>query len=659
MKIEKRFFSLLIGILLCHGLAVGLDHDQNEVDSLLNLLNVAVSVQDSSNILFITYKLGSSYYEGEIYDSAAIYYNKGIKLAEALDEKQSLASMQNNLGTIYLVWGNYQRALDLYLSSLAICKKIGDSAGISKALNNIGVIYSDWGEKEISLKYYKRSYAFDSLLHDIEGQSKTLNNIAILYHQIGEIEKAKNVYFRALDLAQESNDHYIIAVANSNIGSFYLENKDYELAADYYFKTLEEYKLDRSVIGQADAYMLIGDLYRENQEFEAALDYYKQGLDIVLPMNLSWSIMNAYESMHMVYKEQGKYKTALDYFSKWSHLRDSIFSIETSTRLTTLTSAYEIQQKDQEMELQQSRMNEQKSRIRKQEYAMIGLVVLLLIIAVFTILLNRQYKLRMKAWQQLLSQHEEILKNRQELIIAKEKAEESDRLKTTFLVNVSHELRTPMNGIMGFTDLLQRGAGTEEQNKLYLSYIDSSSRQLLKVLNDIIDISSIETKQLKLDPEVCHPANIFSDLLDYFEKEKMESNKENINFKYLAPPNSKDHQCMADKKRLAQVVYNLLNNAMSFTREGSIEFGYEIVSPSTMRIFVKDTGIGIERSNFEIIFERFRQVDDSSTRQHAGSGLGLAICKELVGLMEGRIYLESEIGNGSTFFVEIPYTSIG
>ncbi len=650
---------MLIGILLCQGFAMGQEHDQKEVDSLLNVLNVAVAAQDSSSILFTTYKLASTYNEGESYDSASVYYNKGIRLAEALDEKASLASMQNNLGTIFLVWGNYQGALDLFLSSLATCKKIGDSAGISKSLNNIGIIYYDWGEKEISLKYYKRSFEIDSLLHDIEGQSKTLNNIAILYDEIGEKEKAINVYFQALELAQQQNDHYMIAVASSNIGSFYLENKDYEQAADYYFKTLEEYKLDRSVSGQAESYILIGDLYLESQEYEAALDYYKQGLDIVLSMNLSSPIMNVYEGMHKAYKEQGKYKTALDYFSKWTHLRDSIFSIENSIRLNTLTSAYEIQQKDKEMVLQQARMSEQKSRIKRQEYAMIGLIALILIIVVFTILLNRQYKLRVKAWQQLLSQHEEILKNRQELIIAKEKAEESDRLKTTFLVNVSHELRTPMNGIMGFTDLLQRGAGTEEQNKLYLSYIDSSSRQLLKVLNDIIDISSIETKQLKLDPEVCHPDNVFSDLLEYFEKEKMESNKGNITFKYLAPQNSKDHQFMADKKRLAQVVYNLLNNAMSFTREGSIEFGYEIVSPSTMRIFVKDTGIGIERSNFEMIFERFRQVDDSSTRQHAGSGLGLAICKELVGLMEGRIYLESKIDEGSTFFVEIPYVPLG
>jgi len=337
---------------------------------------------------------------------------------------------------------------------------------------------------------------------------------------------------------------------------------------------------------------------------------------------------------------------------------DSTFSVEKSSQLTTLTNAYEIQQKDYEMELQEVRMNEQNLKIRRQQIVMFALVTFTVIIAIFTILLIRQYQLRLRAWKQLLSQHEQILKNRQELIVAKERAEESDRLKTTFLVNVSHELRTPMNGIMGFTDLLLRDNGNKERNKQYLSYIASSSRQLLKVLNDIIDISSIETEQIKLESDVCELHTIFLDLFDYFEKEKAESNKDMLSFNYIAPKNAESHMCLGDKKRLAQIVFNLLSNAMVFTQDGTIDFGYELTVDKIIKIFVKDSGIGIERTNFEIIFERFRQVDDSTTRKHGGSGLGLSICKELVSLMNGKIYLESEIGKGSVFYVELPYKRV-
>jgi signal transduction histidine kinase len=178
---------------------------------------------------------------------------------------------------------------------------------------------------------------------------------------------------------------------------------------------------------------------------------------------------------------------------------------------------------------------------------------------------------------------------------------------------------------------------------------------LLKVLNDIIDISSIETGQLKLDSDIFQPHQIFQDLLAFFEKEKKENNKKSLDFNYTVPEDAEKHLCTGDKKRFAQVISNLLSNAMIFTRKGRVDFGYEIVGGITMKVFVKDTGIGIERSNFEMIFERFRQVDDSTTRQHGGSGLGLAISKELVSLMDGTIYLESEIGKGSTFYVELPY----
>jgi len=651
LKFEKLFLYLIVSLLFLQGTDAAID----ESDSLLARVNSAEMRGDSIAMLSALSDLANFYDDSEKFDTAAFYFNRAIRIADSISEKASLADMQIRLGNIHLIWGGYNRALELYLSSLLISNEINDSAGISKSLNNIGVIYSDWGELETSRRYYQRSLEVDSLLGNFEGQSKTLNNIAILFDELGNKERALRYYYRALGLAALIEDHYMIAVANSNIGGYYLELEDYEQAADFYFRTLKEYKLARSVIGQAETYILIGDLYKAKEEYSAALDYYRQGLEIVEPRKVNWALMNVYESMHEVYIEQGNYKLAYTYYAQLHDLQDSIFSVESSSHLSFLSNTYEIQQKDQDLELQQSRMNEQKSRIKRQLIAMISLVVLIVIIAIFTTTLIRQYRLRMKAWNQLLSQHEEILKNRQELILAKEMAEESDRLKTTFLVNVSHELRTPMNGIMGFTDLLQREKGHGEQSKLYLSYIASSSRQLMKVLNDILDISSIETGQLKLEPENCKPSTVFSDILEYFEKEKTNSNKEELILNYIPPPDTDLHHCKIDKKRLGQILFNLMNNALSFTREGMIDFGYEIHEQKMIKIFVRDTGIGIERSNFDLIFERFRQIDDSTTRQHGGSGLGLAICKELVKLMHGRIYVKSQIGKGSTFFVEIPY----
>ncbi len=649
-------------------LADGLTHLQNQddfsaryetLDSLFRDLETGQQQNDSTEILRTTFELAQIYDDREKYDSALIFYNRAIRIAEITGDKGRLALALNNLGNIYLSWGNYQKSLDLYLKSQNICIEIEDSTGISKALNNIGIIYYDWGDLEMSLQCYQRSFEVDSLMNNLLGQSQTLNNIAVLYDEIGKKEKALLVYLHSLDLATQLNDHYQIAVSSSNLGGFFLETHDFIKAEEYYLKTLSEYEKANSTIGIAETYILLGDLSKEKKEFKEALKYLRKGLDIVLPMNLSWSIMNAYSSMQSVYVAQGDFENAYNYFSMYHRIYDSIFSMQTSNQLALLTNAYEIQQKDQAMELQQVRMDEQKARIKRQMVIMIALGALALIILIFTLMLIKQYRLRMKAWRQLLVQHEEILRNRQELIIAKEKAEESDRLKSAFLVNISHELRTPMNGIMGFTDLLQKGTATAEQHQLYLSYIASSSRQLLKVLNDIIDISSIETKQLKLEVESCSIHQMFSELLKRIEKEMAEGNNQKLTLIYNPPIDADQHTCLADKKRLTQVVFNLLSNALRFTNEGKIEFGYEMVDEKYIKIHVKDTGIGIERSNFEVIFERFRQVDDSTTRQHSGSGLGLAICKELVNMMNGRIYLESELGKGSSFFVEIPCIPVG
>jgi signal transduction histidine kinase len=211
-----------------------------------------------------------------------------------------------------------------------------------------------------------------------------------------------------------------------------------------------------------------------------------------------------------------------------------------------------------------------------------------------------------------------------------------------------------MNGIMGFTDLLQRGVASKEQEKTYLSHIASSSKQLLKVLNDIIDISAIETKQLILKREPCNLHEIMSALIEQFNKFKKEIEKDHIELNYDVRAEDEKITISADKRRLSQVISNLIRNALSFTEEGQVNVGFKILENKKVQIIIKDTGIGIERSKFDMIFDRFRQIDDSTTRQYEGSGLGLAISKELVNLMDGEIYLESELGKGSTFFVEIP-----
>jgi PAS domain S-box-containing protein len=245
-----------------------------------------------------------------------------------------------------------------------------------------------------------------------------------------------------------------------------------------------------------------------------------------------------------------------------------------------------------------------------------------------------------------------------ELIKAKEKAEESDRLKSAFLSNMSHEIRTPMNGILGFSKMLEESLMAEKR-KQYINYINSSVNQLLTIINDIIDFSKIEASQLRLHINEFNLNKLIDDLYAQFESERLAQGKNNVSLSLSKGLDNTACFIQGDDIRIKQVLSNLLSNAIKFTHKGTIEFGYKLLENDTLNFYVKDTGIGISESKQNIVFEKFRQEDESFTRQYGGTGLGLAISKGLVDLMGGEIGVKSEKNKGSLFYFNIPYKNAG
>jgi PAS domain S-box-containing protein len=243
----------------------------------------------------------------------------------------------------------------------------------------------------------------------------------------------------------------------------------------------------------------------------------------------------------------------------------------------------------------------------------------------------------------------------EELIKAKEKAEESDRLKTAFLHNISHEIRTPMNAIVGFTTLLDTPDLVEELKRQYIDIIFQSSNQLLSIITDIVDISNIEVGQVKVSAGV---VNINALLKTLYEQFNLRANQQGVQLDYKSALPDDSSLVVTDSTKLIQVLTNLISNAIKFTPKGSIEYGYNC-KEHDLEFYVKDSGIGIEKAKHDKIFERFFQVENVYTKQFAGTGLGLAISKAYVELLGGKIWLKSETGVGSTFFFTIPYDNPG
>jgi PAS domain S-box-containing protein len=249
-----------------------------------------------------------------------------------------------------------------------------------------------------------------------------------------------------------------------------------------------------------------------------------------------------------------------------------------------------------------------------------------------------------------------------ELISAKEKAEESDRLKSAFLANMSHEIRTPMNGILGFAELLKEPELSGKEQQEYIGIIEKSGARMVSIINDIVDISKIESGQMKvalLDTNINEQIEFVTTFF------MPEIQQKGLQISYKNPLPADQAIIKTDRQKLFAILSNLVKNAIKFTREGSIELGYFLNSGgvatrhdlSLLTFYVKDTGIGIRPEKHKIIFERFRQGNESLNREYEGAGLGLSISKAYVEMLGGKIWVESEQGKGSSFYFTIQHQS--
>jgi len=247
-------------------------------------------------------------------------------------------------------------------------------------------------------------------------------------------------------------------------------------------------------------------------------------------------------------------------------------------------------------------------------------------------------------------------KYEEEIIKAKEKAIEADKLKSKFLKNLSHEIRTPMNGILGFSELIKNEEMSEKERKSYIDFIINASNQLLNIIDDVVNISRIESGEIKITENEASLQQLFNKLMVFFHGYLMNRN-DKVSLRLKNKAGEIFDKVLIAEKQVQHILSNLLYNAIRFTKEGYIEIGVEKIN-NQLRFYVKDTGIGISNKEQQKIFDRFYQVNSDGTKSYGGTGLGLTIAKALVELLGGSISVKSELNVGSEFYFTIPYKAV-
>lgn len=636
---------------------------EKAIENFQEAIDLYKSIDSKGGIADTYNSMGIAYKNLSNYPKALECYFKAIDIApndKKIDVRTS--KLYYNIAVVYEKQYNLSKALEFNLKSLKIKNNNKDEIGISNAYNSLSSIYLSLLDYPKAIEYLEKSIYLKEKNNYKRGLTLDYNNIGSIYYSQGNYILALEFINKALLLSKEIKYKVGVFTSHKNLGKVLFLKKDYTNALKHYERALKIVRQNDDRIQESVILLNIGQLYFELNNINKSYKYSKEAYKIAEEIGALGVMSDCSKIIIKNCKSLSLYKEAYKFFDIHNKLNDSINEIEIQKKIDALEYQNKFDKEKQDLELKQSRIDAIRDKEeQEQKYLRNIIIVLLLIVILIASFIYNNLRRKRKA-NKILSQQKKIIKlQSEELKIYNTELNKLNKLNTTkdkFFSIIAHDLVNPFNTLLGFSNILLENHEEYDLNKQkeYLQIINNSSKKNFNLVTNLLTWSKAQIGQIQYNPEKLNVKTIIDDIILLFTETTV-----NKSIKMFAEIDESYH-IYTDDNMLKVVLRNLISNAIKFTPKGgsitvSVSFILINKEQSFIMIKVKDSGMGISEENQQKLFSVGTNISTKGTESETGTGLGLVLCYEFTTKMSGEIWVESELGKGSTFFLRLPSVS--
>lgn len=629
------------------------------------------------NIGFCLYVLNDT-------QNAQKMFSQSLKMSYELNRPDASASVLNNLGLLHWSKGDFPTAYNYYKRSLNLSRKIIAKNETAKSLNFIGLIYWKWSDYETALSYFQQALKIKEKLGDQNEIAITLNNIAYIYNEINAFRESLKYSNRALEIARETGNNYIVGRALNNLGASYFKLKEFDKSEEIQLRSLKIKTESGDATGMGYSLLDLGKISFERGQYKRALSRFNAGLNLKSRMRDNYLVASlliaagrtnvrlgnqdsasklieqciqisesgnhkellkdAYYALSELYESKSDFYNAHRYLKKYSAVKDSMYNMDFSRKISELQLSFEIDAKEKEIQLLTKEKKIQQLEIEQQR-SQNNILYIIIVFGLITALFTFMRFLSFRRTQRLLKE-----KNA-EIALSNAELSQANASKDKFFSIIAHDLKSPFTGLLGYSEIIIEDFDQLSQKdiKYFLENMRSIIKSIFGLIENLLTWSRIQTGHMEFFPQKLDLMTTICSVISSLSGNAVKKN--------ITMYNSINQELLvrADENMVRSVVINLISNAIKFTQTGGgIFIDSEMMNDKFVRISVRDTGVGISAEDVEKLFRIDKQHTTLGTDSEKGTGLGLVLCKELVEKNGGMIWVESEEGNGCTFFFTLP-----